>query len=301
MGIAAPQIGIGRTAAVVMPPGEAPAIILLNPKITDRSDKTDEQCEGRLSFSDVRGLVHRPCSSDRSRGLRTLPNTNSAVRRVPRQMISFSGTSRPSLTPNSSHSHTRRTPALSSPAAASRRGSVSRSDRCSEKAGSLSPPSARNSVGNSPCRARIRSMTFRPTGTVRDRTEPWLRAVSRAPVSRRSAGTSGASAASSRVLTNRSSARKSGWSSRPYFSSRWARALVWNRWAASDSCFSLSVNAAPVPSIRTSHRSPSGISCPSSASAFFSRSCWTSLSPVRSRWSAPDTATSTFSRAGESG
>ncbi|MFF8783927.1 peptide deformylase [Streptomyces sp. NPDC015125] len=60
MGIAAPQSGIGRTAAVVMPPGQAPAIILLNPKITDRSDETDEQCEGCLSFFDVRGLVPRP-------------------------------------------------------------------------------------------------------------------------------------------------------------------------------------------------------------------------------------------------
>ncbi|MGA4840535.1 MULTISPECIES: peptide deformylase [Streptomyces] len=60
MGIAAPQIGIGRTAAVVQPPGDAPAIILLNPKITDRSDELDEQYEGCLSFFDVRGLVPRP-------------------------------------------------------------------------------------------------------------------------------------------------------------------------------------------------------------------------------------------------
>lgn len=45
-------------------------------------------------------------------------------------------------------------------------------------------------------------------GTVRDRMEPWLSAASRAPVSRVSAGTSGASAASSNVLMNRSSARK---------------------------------------------------------------------------------------------
>ncbi|MEV0253048.1 peptide deformylase [Streptomyces sp. NPDC050732] len=60
MGIAAPQIGIGRTAAVVQPPGDAPAIILLNPRITDRSDELDEQYEGCLSFFDVRGLVPRP-------------------------------------------------------------------------------------------------------------------------------------------------------------------------------------------------------------------------------------------------
>jgi peptide deformylase len=60
MGIAAPQIGIARAAAVVQPPGHAPAIILLNPRITTRSDETDEQYEGCLSFFDVRGLVPRP-------------------------------------------------------------------------------------------------------------------------------------------------------------------------------------------------------------------------------------------------
>ncbi|MCX4546886.1 peptide deformylase [Streptomyces sp. NBC_01565] len=60
MGIAAPQIGIARAAAVVQPPGDAAAIILLNPKITTRSDEADEQYEGCLSFFDVRGLVPRP-------------------------------------------------------------------------------------------------------------------------------------------------------------------------------------------------------------------------------------------------
>ncbi|MBA0053755.1 peptide deformylase [Streptomyces sp. AJS327] len=60
MGIAAPQIGIGRAAAVVQPPGDAPAITLLNPRITGHSDETDEQYEGCLSFFDVRGLVPRP-------------------------------------------------------------------------------------------------------------------------------------------------------------------------------------------------------------------------------------------------
>ncbi|WP_078889699.1 peptide deformylase [Streptomyces sp. NRRL S-1813] len=60
MGIAAPQIGIGREVAVVQPPGDASAIVLLNPRITDRSDETDEQYEGCLSFFDVRGLVPRP-------------------------------------------------------------------------------------------------------------------------------------------------------------------------------------------------------------------------------------------------
>ncbi|MFF0451478.1 peptide deformylase [Streptomyces sp. NPDC004609] len=60
MGIAAPQIGIGRAAAVVQPPGDAPAIILLNPRITAHAEASDEQYEGCLSFFDVRGLVPRP-------------------------------------------------------------------------------------------------------------------------------------------------------------------------------------------------------------------------------------------------
>lgn len=60
MGIAAPQIGIGRAAAVVQPPADGPAITLLNPRITTRSGQTDEQYEGCLSFFDVRGLVLRP-------------------------------------------------------------------------------------------------------------------------------------------------------------------------------------------------------------------------------------------------
>lgn len=59
MGIAAPQIGIARAAAVVQPPGDTPAIILLNPRIIARSDEMDEQYEGCLSFFDVRGLVPR--------------------------------------------------------------------------------------------------------------------------------------------------------------------------------------------------------------------------------------------------
>jgi len=60
MGIAAPQSGIARAAAVVLPADDAPAVILLDPRITDRSGKTDERYEGCLSFFDVRGLVPRP-------------------------------------------------------------------------------------------------------------------------------------------------------------------------------------------------------------------------------------------------
>ena len=61
MGIAAPQIGIGRAAAVVQPAEQgAGAIVLLNPRVTDISDDTDAQYEGCLSFFDVRGMVPRP-------------------------------------------------------------------------------------------------------------------------------------------------------------------------------------------------------------------------------------------------
>ncbi|MFI2078124.1 peptide deformylase [Streptomyces triculaminicus] len=61
MGIAAPQLGIGRAAAVVQPADPtAAAIVLLNPRITSRSEEMDEQYEGCLSFFDVRGMVSRP-------------------------------------------------------------------------------------------------------------------------------------------------------------------------------------------------------------------------------------------------
>ena len=59
VGLAAPQIGIGRAAAIVVPP-DADAIVLLNPLIADACAETDEQYEGCLSFFDVRGLVARP-------------------------------------------------------------------------------------------------------------------------------------------------------------------------------------------------------------------------------------------------
>ncbi|MFC8943986.1 peptide deformylase [Streptomyces rochei] len=59
LGLAAPQIGIGRSAAVVQPPESAP-IVLLNPRITDSSEDRDERYEGCLSFFDVRAQVPRP-------------------------------------------------------------------------------------------------------------------------------------------------------------------------------------------------------------------------------------------------
>jgi peptide deformylase len=61
MGLAAPQIGIGRAAAVIRTP-DGETITLLNPRICDESAATDEQYEGCLSFFDVRGKVPRPLS-----------------------------------------------------------------------------------------------------------------------------------------------------------------------------------------------------------------------------------------------
>lgn len=59
MGIAAPQIGIDRAAAIAWTP-DGDVITLLNPEIIDESAATDEQYEGCLSFFDVRGAVRRP-------------------------------------------------------------------------------------------------------------------------------------------------------------------------------------------------------------------------------------------------
>lgn len=61
MGLAAPQIGISRAAAVVRPPGDdAEPIVLLNPTVVAESAEADEQYEGCLSLFDVRGLTPRP-------------------------------------------------------------------------------------------------------------------------------------------------------------------------------------------------------------------------------------------------
>ncbi|MFE5596547.1 peptide deformylase [Streptomyces sp. NPDC056549] len=59
LGVAAPQIGIGRSVAVIQPPGADP-IMLLNPRITAASEEMDEKYEGCLSFFDVRIPVPRP-------------------------------------------------------------------------------------------------------------------------------------------------------------------------------------------------------------------------------------------------
>jgi peptide deformylase len=58
MGIAAPQIGIDRAAALVRTP-EGETITLVNPVVIEETPG-DEQYEGCLSFFDVRGMVPRP-------------------------------------------------------------------------------------------------------------------------------------------------------------------------------------------------------------------------------------------------
>ncbi|MEV0623672.1 peptide deformylase [Nonomuraea sp. NPDC050404] len=61
MGLAAPQIDIDRSAAVIVSPDpDAEPLILLNPRLVSESTEVDEQYEGCLSFFDVRGLVPRP-------------------------------------------------------------------------------------------------------------------------------------------------------------------------------------------------------------------------------------------------
>lgn len=60
IGIAAPQIGVGRSAALIRTPNGTDHITLLNPRIIEESADTDEQYEGCLSFFDVRGLVPSP-------------------------------------------------------------------------------------------------------------------------------------------------------------------------------------------------------------------------------------------------
>jgi peptide deformylase len=61
MGVAAPQIGIPRAAAIVIPPDPgAEPVVMLNPRVVSESAQEDEQFEGCLSFFDVRGIVPRP-------------------------------------------------------------------------------------------------------------------------------------------------------------------------------------------------------------------------------------------------
>lgn len=59
IGLAAPQIGLPRAAAVVQTPDDE-ALVLYNPRIIEAGDETDEKYEGCLSFFNVRGKVRRP-------------------------------------------------------------------------------------------------------------------------------------------------------------------------------------------------------------------------------------------------
>ena len=63
MGLAAPQIGINRAAALVRT-ADGDMLALLNPRVIDESAECDEQYEGCMSFFDVRGLVPRPIRID---------------------------------------------------------------------------------------------------------------------------------------------------------------------------------------------------------------------------------------------
>jgi peptide deformylase len=61
MGVAAPQLGIDRAAAIVRT-ADGESVTLLNPRVIEASVRTDEQYEGCWSFFDVRGVVPRPLS-----------------------------------------------------------------------------------------------------------------------------------------------------------------------------------------------------------------------------------------------
>jgi peptide deformylase len=58
IGVAAPQIGVPRSASLLVFPDTEP-LFLINPTIVRQVDETDEQYEGCLSFFDVRGMVPR--------------------------------------------------------------------------------------------------------------------------------------------------------------------------------------------------------------------------------------------------
>ncbi|GGV07411.1 peptide deformylase [Kitasatospora herbaricolor] len=59
LGVAAPQIGIDRAAAIART-ADGETITLLNPRVIEESTEIDEQYEGCWSFFDVRGMVPRP-------------------------------------------------------------------------------------------------------------------------------------------------------------------------------------------------------------------------------------------------
>jgi peptide deformylase len=68
MGIAAPQIGIGRAVALVRTP-DGETITLINPRVIEEAPG-DEQYEGCLSFFDVRGWCPAAGAARRAPGHR---------------------------------------------------------------------------------------------------------------------------------------------------------------------------------------------------------------------------------------
>ncbi|WP_343244631.1 peptide deformylase [Streptomyces sp. SID11385] len=60
VGLSAPQIGVPRAAALVQPPWGAPAVVLLNPRVTGASAETDESYETCPSRPAARTPVRRP-------------------------------------------------------------------------------------------------------------------------------------------------------------------------------------------------------------------------------------------------
>jgi len=60
-GLAAPQIGIGRRATVILDPDTPAPIVLINPEVTGVTARLDDpKFEGCLSFFDARGRLARP-------------------------------------------------------------------------------------------------------------------------------------------------------------------------------------------------------------------------------------------------
>lgn len=75
VGVAAPQIGLDRAAAVVRLP-DGRRVVLLNPDVVEESGQTDVQFEGCLSLFDVR------CRAVRSRMVRVAHEDFDGNRRV---------------------------------------------------------------------------------------------------------------------------------------------------------------------------------------------------------------------------
>jgi len=87
VGLAAPQIGLGWSAAIVRPPdAEDEPVVMLNPRVTAASSDVDEQYEGCLSFFDQRGLVRRALRIEvehvRFDGTRTITSYELAMARL---------------------------------------------------------------------------------------------------------------------------------------------------------------------------------------------------------------------------